>query len=76
MDYNKFFAEVAEWINEANDKAVKYGLQSHEFWTWVMRSTGEMCERYNNNDLVKNQIAMLVNWLMDLYANNKKQQVH
>lgn len=71
MDYQKFFSEVVAWINEANNKAVQLGLDSHEFWTWVTRSEGEMCERYDNNPLVTKQMVMLHEWLDEIYHANK-----
>lgn len=69
MDYQKFYAEVAEWIQQCNDMALKTGMESHDFWSWVMRSTGELSNKYGNNDLVKMQMVMLVNWLEDIYEN-------
>lgn len=71
MDYKAFFAEVAEWIQQCNSMAIQHGMHSNEFWTWVFRSTGEMSNKYKNNDLVKKQIIMLVNWLEDIYEKSK-----
>ncbi len=71
MDYQKFYAEVAEWINQCNQMAVSQGLESNEFWTWVMQSTGELSNRYGNSDLVKMQMIMLVDWLKDIYHGRK-----
>lgn len=71
MDYQKFFNEVVSWINEANDNAVKLGLESSEFWTWVTRSIGEMCNRYDNNPLVIKQMVMLHEWLDEIYHNSR-----
>lgn len=72
MDYQQFYNEIVEWINEANKKASQYGLESSDFWTWVTRSEGEMCEKYNNNPLVIKQMIMLHDWLTEIYYNNKK----
>ncbi|NBJ71032.1 MULTISPECIES: hypothetical protein [Clostridia] len=67
MDYQAFYTEVANWINECNNKAMAFGMHSNEFWSWVMRSTGEMSNKYGNNDLVKKQMIMLVDWLKEIY---------
>lgn len=67
MDYEKFYSEIAKWIQEVNNLAMKYGIKSNEFWNWVMKSAGEMCDYYGNNELVKMQMAMLINWLEDAY---------
>lgn len=71
MDYEKFYQEIATWINEANNKAVQFGLENTEFWTWVTQSEGEMCEKYNNNPLVIKQMVMLHEWLAEIYYKNK-----
>lgn len=71
MDYDAFFADVANWIKLCNQMAVQHGIESNEFWTWVFRSTGEMSNKYGNQDLVKKQIIMLVNWLEDVYEKSK-----
>jgi hypothetical protein len=68
MDYQKFFSEVAEWIMQANQMAIKHGMDSDNFWNWVIHSTGEFGTRYKNNQLVIKQMAMLYEWLDDVYA--------
>ncbi|WP_217588761.1 hypothetical protein [Lentibacillus saliphilus] len=67
MDYQMFYAEVVSWISDCNSMAVKHGMESDEFWTWAMRSTGELSDKYGNNDLVKKQMIMLLDWLNDIY---------
>ncbi|WP_405100778.1 hypothetical protein [Oceanobacillus sp. FSL H7-0719] len=67
MDYAAFYQEVVAWINEANQKATTLGLQSNDFWLWVTRSSGEICDKHGNNKLVINQMLMLINWLEDIY---------
>lgn len=74
MDYKMFFNEVAEWIMQVNQMAMKYGMESDPFWDWVIQSTGEFGARYNNNPLVIKQMAMLFEWLDDVYAKGRKQQ--
>jgi len=75
MDYEKFYKEVVNWIYEANSNASKFGFQSDIYWKWVIDSVAEICERHNNNDLVNKQMTMLVNWLTDLYNQQKGNQV-
>lgn len=72
MNYNQFYQEVAQWINQANELAGKHGLGSSDFWIWVTRSTGELCDEYNNNDLAIKQMVMLHEWLDEMYFNSKK----
>lgn len=73
MDYKVFYAEIAEWINLSNHMAIKYGMDHSEFWRWVTISTGELCNKYQNNPLVKMQMTMLFQWLEEVYENMKEQ---
>lgn len=68
MDYQKFYNEVVNWINQSNQMAMKHGLDSDAFWNWVTSSTSEMGIRYNNNPLVIKQMVMLYEWLDDVYS--------
>lgn len=68
MDYQKFYNEVVEWINQCNQMAIKNGMDSDAFWSWVTSSIGEISNRYNNNQLVVKQLAMLFGWLEDIYV--------
>lgn len=67
MDYKAFFDDVLNWIYQANNMATQYGMQSSDFWIWVTRSEGQMCEKYNNNPLVIKQMVMMHKWLEDIY---------
>ncbi len=73
MNYKTFYAEVADWIYQSNQMAMKFGLDSKDFWEWVARSTGEFCKRYQNNPLVEKQMTMLFQWLEEVYENGKGQ---
>jgi hypothetical protein len=48
--------------------AMKYGMNSNDFWNWVTSSIGEIGSKYKNNQLVIRQLAMLFEWLEDIYA--------
>lgn len=67
MDYKAFYAEIALWINECNQIAMQHGMDSKEFWDWVMNSSRAICEKYNNDVLVKKQMVMLYAWLEEVY---------
>lgn len=69
MDYNVFYAEIADWINQANKMAMKHGITSEQFWDWVSDSVAYMCNKYDNNQLVIKQMKMLASWLDDVYEN-------
>lgn len=66
MNYHAFYAEVADWINYVNQKAIVHGMESEEFWHWVASSIAEICNKYHNNPLVKKQMTMLYEWLEEV----------
>lgn len=68
IDIQAFYNEVVAWINQVNLLAGRYGIQSNEFWTWVARSIGDICEKYNNNPLVVKQMTMMYEWLDEIYT--------
>lgn len=72
MDYKAFFAEVADWIMQANTMAINHGMDSEAFWKWVMDSTAAICEKHKNNKLVLDQMVMLFHWLEDFYAESTR----
>lgn len=67
MDYKRFYAEVADWIAQANKQAVQYGIASEAFWQWVTNSSAGICRRYGDNPLVVKQMMMLSDWLEEAY---------
>lgn len=71
MDYQKFYNEIVEWIMQVNQKAVQLGMESPEFWSWVMVSVGEFEVRYEKNKLVIKQMVMMVEWLEEIYFERK-----
>lgn len=71
MDYQKFYSEIVEWIMQVNQKAVQLGMESPEFWSWVMTSVGEFEVRYDKNKLVIKQMVMMVEWLEEIYFERK-----
>lgn len=75
MNYQAFYNDVVKWINQANQLAVNYGMESNDFWKWVTRSTGELANKYNNNELVIKQMLMLHEWLEEIYFSMKNKEV-
>lgn len=71
MDYKAFFADVLDWIGQANQKASRLGMEKPEFWQWVADSTSAICKKYHDNRLVIKQMMMLVEWLEEALSNQK-----
>ncbi|MHA6258339.1 hypothetical protein ACXYMX_00370 [Sporosarcina sp. CAU 1771] len=71
MDYKAFYLEIADWINQVNQNAIQFGMDSDPFWKWVVKSTAEICEKYQNNKLVVKQMTMLYSWLEEVYEEGR-----
>lgn len=71
MDYRIFFNEIATWIEHCNQMAMRYSMESYDFWKWVSESIGQLSQKYSNNSLVNHQLVMLFLWLEDVYAQTK-----
>lgn len=71
MDYKTFFSDVADWINQVNQQAVAHGMESNAFWQWVAQSMTEISNKYGNTKIVVKQMAMLYDWLEEVYAEGR-----
>lgn len=68
MDFKAFYGvDVVEWIAQANQMAMKHGMDHVDFWKWVANSCGAICEKYQDHRLVINSMMMLTEWLEDAY---------
>lgn len=65
--FEQVFSDIARWINEANARAGSMGMQSNEYWQWVMASSGDLCNKYQNHELVMMVMLDLVKWLEDYH---------
>jgi len=68
MDYEKFFADVIQWIHKVNQVAGQHGMDSKAFWDWVVSSSAELSERHGNTKFVMMQMIMMFNWLEEVFA--------
>ncbi|NOV01360.1 hypothetical protein [Paenibacillus planticolens] len=74
MDYRLFFADVQEWISQANQAAMQYGMENPLFWQWVADSSGMLCKKYQENRIAIKQMMMLVEWLEEVYDSRRQQE--
>jgi hypothetical protein len=72
MDYAAFYRDVVAWIGQVNQTAMKFGMNSSDFWRWVADSSGSICKKYQDNRLAIKQMIMLVEWLEEVYERQKK----
>ena len=66
MDYKQFFDDVYHWIGEANQMAVKSGMESQAFWLWVSESSSQLCQKYGEHPLAVKQMVMMFEWLEEV----------
>lgn len=71
MDYKAFFADVEVWIGQANQAAMRHGMENPDFWRWVADSAGALCRKYQEHRLAIKQMMMLVEWLEEVYESRK-----
>lgn len=67
MDFHIFYQDVIKWMEANNQMISKYSIQSDTYWDWVVKSSGYMCNKYDNHQLVINQMMMLMNYLENIY---------
>lgn len=67
MDYHSFYADVIKWMDANNQMIQKYTIKSDEYWTWVVQTTGYMCQKYGNHPLVISQMCLLIDYLEKSY---------
>lgn len=72
MDYKAFFADIERWIQEANQTAIRLGLENPSFWAWVAESSSELCNKYHDHRLAIKQMMTLVEWLEEVYESRRK----
>ncbi len=66
MNYNQFFQDVTNWLNQNNQAAQKFGFGTHEYWQWVVESSGKLCDYYKNNPIAINIMLGLWNYLNEI----------
>lgn len=52
MDWNAVFSDLHEWMKESNQMTQLYPITSDRYWEWLVRSIGDLGNKYNNHPLV------------------------
>lgn len=71
LNYGAFFADVQVWIGQANQAAMKHGMDNELFWKWVADSSAAICAKHQEHRLAIKQMIMLVEWLEEVYETQK-----
>ncbi|MBE6172325.1 hypothetical protein IGJ83_002674 [Enterococcus pernyi] len=52
MDWNAVFSDLHEWMKESNQMTQHHPITSDQYWEWLIKSMGELGNKYNNHPLV------------------------
>lgn len=64
MNYIEFFEkEVPDWMRASNQKMQEVGFNTQPYWNWVVQSMAEITKKYNNDQLVMDQMGLILAWL-------------
>ncbi|MCQ8265158.1 hypothetical protein NF419_04400 [Streptococcus suis] len=64
MNYIEFFEkEVPAWMRASNQKMQEVGFNTQAYWNWVVVSMAEISKKYDNDQLVMDQMGLIFNWL-------------
>ncbi|WP_086348770.1 hypothetical protein [Candidatus Enterococcus clewellii] len=71
MNYKAFFQDVTIWMDQINEVVQRHSIFTDEYWDHVVKSAGELCNKYGNHELVKQQMSMLIGYLDQQYRKAK-----
>lgn len=66
MNYDELFSDIKEWLKQNNLTAQKYGFNTNDYWRWVVKTSGELCNYYENKPVVINLMIGLWNYLIEV----------
>ncbi|MGX7132363.1 hypothetical protein ACWOB3_07780 [Enterococcus songbeiensis] len=62
MRWDLFFADLQEWMGQANVLLRSHSILSDEYWTWLIRSIGELGNKYDNHPLVVGILCAVIEY--------------
>ncbi|MDK4352691.1 hypothetical protein M4I17_09800 [Enterococcus thailandicus] len=67
MNWSAFFSDLTDWMNQANQVLQRSPITSDEYWKWLVKTTGELGNKYNNHPLVVKFIATIIEYQDENY---------
>lgn len=67
MDWQAVFSDINAWMQESNRTMQQHPITTDEYWTWLVRSIGDIGNKYNNHPLVLNFLEVLIKFQDDNY---------
>lgn len=71
MNWMEVFKDINSWMLESNKKMHEYGLQSDNYWSWLISSLGAIEAKYKRHPLV---VGFLSEIIIFQEQNTKKMQ--
>lgn len=67
MDWQAVFSDINAWMQESNRTMQQHPITTDEYWTWLVRSIGDIGNKYDNHPLVLNFLEVLIKFQDDNY---------
>ncbi|MHC5373617.1 hypothetical protein ACYSNU_07420 [Enterococcus sp. LJL120] len=52
MDWESVFKDIQNFMDDSNQMMQQYPITTEYYWDWLMKSLGELGDKYNNHPLV------------------------
>ncbi|EPI05546.1 hypothetical protein D920_00089 [Enterococcus faecalis 13-SD-W-01] len=62
MNWQAFFSDLTEWMRRANQVLQQYPITSDQYWDWLVKTTGELGNKYNNHPLVVEILGTIIGY--------------
>lgn len=59
IEYRAFYNDIADWIYQQQEKAQSLGFGSPQYIDWIIASSGEICDKYYNDNFALKQMSFL-----------------
>lgn len=67
MNWPAFFSDLTEWMRQANQVLQRYPITSDNYWEWLVRTTGELSNKYDNHPLVVSILGTIIGYQDENY---------
>lgn len=67
MDWQAVFSDINAWMQESNRTMQQHPITTDEYWAWLVRSIGDIGNKYDNHPLVLNFLEVLIKFQDDNY---------
>lgn len=76
FDYRKFMNEVVDWIEAQEAAAQRFGFGSEQYFDWVFKTSGQLCDKYENHPFALRQMRMVYEHIDEAAKQMKRSDAH